>query len=83
MKMIPFSFFLVIPGAEALLPAYLKIFPNSLPSQFISDSDRKKKFHTLHENQQVAADKLLIMWPKYLQALIDNPKVNEEDKVLI
>jgi len=32
MKMIPFSFFLVIPGAEALLPAYLKIFPNSLPS---------------------------------------------------
>jgi LETM1 and EF-hand domain-containing protein 1, mitochondrial len=31
-KMIPFSFFIVVPGAEALLPAYLKIFPNSLPS---------------------------------------------------
>lgn len=30
--MIPFSFFIVVPGAEALLPAYLKIFPNSLPS---------------------------------------------------
>lgn len=42
MKMIPFSFFLIIPGMELALPAYLKIFPNSLPSQFESDSDRQK-----------------------------------------
>jgi hypothetical protein len=38
--MIPFSFFIIVPGGEALLPAYLKIFPNSLPSQFVSDTER-------------------------------------------
>lgn len=32
LKMIPFSFFLLIPGAELLLPFWLSIFPNSLPS---------------------------------------------------
>lgn len=42
LKMIPFSFFLIVPGAELALPAYLKIFPNSLPSQFESDQNRQK-----------------------------------------
>jgi LETM1 and EF-hand domain-containing protein 1 len=32
LKMIPFSFFLIVPGAELLLPFWLSIFPNSLPS---------------------------------------------------
>jgi LETM1 and EF-hand domain-containing protein 1 len=45
--MIPFSFFIVVPGAELLLPAYLKIFPNSLPSQFVSEDDKQKKFKIL------------------------------------
>lgn len=54
--MIPFSFFILIPGGELLLPAYLKIFPNSLPSQFVSKADRKKKFHELHMIQKEAAD---------------------------
>lgn len=48
LKMIPFSAFIFIPGGEILLPAYLKLFPNSLPSQFVSDADRKQKFHALH-----------------------------------
>jgi LETM1 and EF-hand domain-containing protein 1 len=48
LKMIPFSAFLLIPGGELLLPAYLKVFPNSLPSQFVSGDIRKKKFHELH-----------------------------------
>lgn len=32
LKMIPFSFFLLIPGGELFLPIWLNIFPNSLPS---------------------------------------------------
>lgn len=37
MKFIPFSIFMVVPGAELLLPAWLVIFPNSIPSQFLSN----------------------------------------------
>jgi len=35
-KFIPFSLFIIIPGAELLLPAWLVVFPNSIPSQFLS-----------------------------------------------
>lgn len=31
-KFIPFSLFIIIPGAELLLPAWLMVFPNSIPS---------------------------------------------------
>jgi len=44
MKFIPFSFFILIPGAELLLPPFLMVFPNSVPSQFMSDSARLAKF---------------------------------------
>lgn len=45
LKFIPFSLFLLIPGGELLLPAYIKVFPNSMPSQFVSEADRKQKRH--------------------------------------
>lgn len=35
-KFIPFSIFIIIPGLEVLLPAWLVIFPNAIPSQFKS-----------------------------------------------
>ena len=50
-KMIPFSFFLIIPGAELVLPLWLKIFPNSLPSQFISDDERQDKINKRNQLQ--------------------------------
>ena len=31
-KFIPFSLFIIIPGAELLLPAWVVVFPNSIPS---------------------------------------------------
>ena len=37
LKFIPFSLFLIIPGAEILLPLYLAFFPNSIPTWFIFD----------------------------------------------
>lgn len=43
-KFIPFSFFILIPGAELLLPPFLMVFPNSIPSQFMSEEARAKKF---------------------------------------
>lgn len=46
-KFIPFSIFLIIPGAEALLPAWIVIFPNAIPSQFLSDEKRYKRFNEM------------------------------------
>jgi len=37
LKFIPFSFFLVIPGAELLLPPYLYLFPNAFPTTYLFD----------------------------------------------
>lgn len=80
LKMIPFSAFIIVPGGEILLPAYLKIFPNSLPSQFVSEADRKKKMHDFHKKQMEAADFLAKEWPKRVQNLLDNEHVPEDDK---
>lgn len=41
-KFIPFSIFIIVPGAELLLPAWLVVFPNSIPSQFLSEEARYK-----------------------------------------
>lgn len=43
-KFIPFSIFLIIPGLEIFIPPFLVIFPNSVPSQFISEEARLQKF---------------------------------------
>lgn len=34
LKLIPFSFFIIVPFAELALPLFLRIFPNMLPSTF-------------------------------------------------
>ena len=83
LKMIPFSFFLIIPGAELALPAYLKIFPNSLPSQFESDSDRLNARKARKKQQETAAARLKELIPLRLQELIDDPSVSNEDRVLL
>ena len=82
--MIPFSFFLIIPGAELVLPLWLKIFPNSLPSQFMSDDERRDKLNKRNQLQQAAAKKfLMVTLPQKLTTLLNDPNVNEEDKPMI
>ena len=43
LRLIPFSFFIIIPGAEILLPVALKMFPDMIPSTFESSSQGKIK----------------------------------------
>ena len=43
LKMIPFSFFVIIPGAEIFLPAALYVFPNMMPSTFVSKATIEAK----------------------------------------
>ena len=80
LKMIPFSFFLIVPGAELLLPFWLSIFPNSLPSQFISEADRMSQFTSRREKQTIAAEKLIYIWPNYFSKLLKDNSVDEDDK---
>lgn len=82
-KFIPFSFFVVVPFAELLFPAWLVIFPNSIPSQFLDKNDREKKFQLLKDKQKDAAEKLLYIWPNYLTKLAKDPLVPDQDKAKI
>lgn len=70
-KFIPFSFFIIIPGLELLLPAWLMIFPNSIPSQFQSIAARQKKIDDLLVKRNQAAEKLIYKLPIYLSKLKD------------
>ena len=45
-RLVPFSFFILVPAMEIFLPFALKLFPNMLPSQFADKeevADQKKK----------------------------------------
>ena len=65
-KFVPFSIFIIIPGLELLLPAFLFVFPNSIPSQFLSDEAREKKFREISERREDAAKRLVKAFPNYL-----------------
>lgn len=46
LRLVPFLFFLIVPFMELLLPVFLKLFPNMLPSTFESkyaEEEKKKK----------------------------------------
>jgi LETM1 and EF-hand domain-containing protein 1 len=79
MKFIPFSFFLIIPGLEFLLPAWLIIFPNSVPSQFQSEERQIKLLKEAEEQRDVSAEKLVYIIPLYLKTLEKNTAIPDDD----
>lgn len=82
-KFIPFSLFIIIPGAELLLPAWLVVFPNSIPSQFLSEEARYKQFKQMTERRTNAAEKLIYVLPKYLYSLEKDESVDVADSEAI
>lgn len=82
-KFVPFSFFLIIPGAEVLLPPWVMIFPNSVPSQFVSADERAQRFKEMKERQNAAASKLMYIWPNYLANLQKDEHINSKDQAKI
>jgi hypothetical protein len=58
LKMIPFSIFILIPGLEILLPPCLYIFPNMIPSTFLSRSLMEEKRATRTKKRPIFADRL-------------------------
>mmetsp|Transcript_51062 Transcript_51062/g.118995 ORF Transcript_51062/g.118995 Transcript_51062/m.118995 type:complete len:700 (+) Transcript_51062:73-2172(+) len=55
LKLIPFSFFLVVPFAEFALPFFLRLFPNMLPSTFFEQKyDNATLARKLKAKQEMA-----------------------------
>ncbi|KAI1823030.1 mitochondrial distribution and morphology protein 38 [Xylaria intraflava] len=51
-RLVPFSVFVIIPFAEALLPVALKLFPNLLPSTYEAQQSKDKKAATLRATRK-------------------------------
>ena len=75
----PFSFFILVPGAEILLPPFLMIFPNAKPSQWANDEEREKKFLELKARKHAAGTKLLLMIPQKLNKLRHDTALDPSD----
>ncbi|KAK1938423.1 putative LETM1-like protein [Babesia divergens] len=44
LKMVPFSFFIIVPFAEFLLPVAIRLFPQMLPSTFRTDNSKSDDY---------------------------------------
>ncbi|KAI0006522.1 LETM1-domain-containing protein [Xylariaceae sp. FL0662B] len=51
-RLVPFSVFVIVPFAEALLPVALKLFPNLLPSTYEAQQSKDKKAATLRATRK-------------------------------
>ena len=51
-RLVPFSVFIIVPFAEALLPIALRLFPNLLPSTYESQSTKDKKSEVLRNSRK-------------------------------
>ena len=51
-RLVPFSVFIIVPFAEALLPIALKLFPNLLPSTYEGQKSKEKKAATLRATRK-------------------------------
>lgn len=51
-RLVPFSVFIIVPFAEALLPIALKLFPNLLPSTYEAQQSKDKKAAVLRATRK-------------------------------
>ncbi|KAI6082702.1 LETM1-domain-containing protein [Hypoxylon rubiginosum] len=51
-RLVPFSVFVIVPFAEALLPIALRLFPNMLPSTYEAQQSKDKKAATLRSTRK-------------------------------
>jgi len=58
LRLVPFSVFVIIPGGELLLPVALAIFPNLLPSTFVTKDQTRQKQITSSLERGTARRKL-------------------------
>ncbi|KAM3146520.1 hypothetical protein pb186bvf_001489 [Paramecium bursaria] len=77
LKFIPFSFFLVIPGAELLLPPYLYLFPNAFPTTYLFDDKLERRWIT-KDRKQMNSQRFLFQLIKLRLPQVENIRNNQE-----
>lgn len=58
LKMIPFSFFVIVPFSELLLPPCLYLFPNMIPSTFLSKSKFEARMAEVMHQRPLVSDSI-------------------------
>ena len=58
LRLIPFSVFVIVPFLEFLLPFFIKVFPNMLPSTFENQEARKSRLEAISRARKTAHDAL-------------------------
>ncbi|CAE6950439.1 letm1, partial [Symbiodinium sp. KB8] len=58
-RLLPFSAFLIVPGAELLLPFALTLFPTLIPSTFTTDEQRRRRLILRNLEHSVVRRRLL------------------------
>uniref|UniRef100_A0A671DNY5 Leucine zipper and EF-hand containing transmembrane protein 2 n=1 Tax=Rhinolophus ferrumequinum TaxID=59479 RepID=A0A671DNY5_RHIFE len=80
-RLVPFAVFIIVPFMEFLLPVFVKLFPEMLPSTFESES---KKWQDLHLKENVPPSLLLLSRTFYLIDMkpksIENPLSGQAPK---
>lgn len=58
LRLVPFSIFVLVPFLELLLPIFIKLFPNMLPSTFENSETRKNRIDAISHSRKTAHDAL-------------------------
>jgi LETM1 and EF-hand domain-containing protein 1 len=69
LKMVPFSIFIIIPGLELLLPPLVYIFPNMIPSTFMSKKLMEEKRASREKRRPIYADRVHAVLMEKVRAL--------------
>jgi LETM1 and EF-hand domain-containing protein 1, mitochondrial len=72
-KFMPYTFFLVVPGAELLLPPYVLLFPNSTPSEFLTSAQKGDIRRELDNTQLQGYNNFVRSIPKFGKLLDIDP----------
>jgi len=72
LKLIPFSFFIIVPFAEFLLPIALHLFPKLLPSTFETEEQKEKTLKDMQEIRMRISKEI-----KTLSKSLFDPSLNE------
>lgn len=80
LRLVPFSFFLIVPFMELLLPVALKIFPNMLPSTYKDSFQREEDMKRQLQLRVALAEFLQDTVKEVMQDTRDTEGVTEERK---
>lgn len=80
LRLVPFSFFLIVPFMELLLPVALKIFPNMLPSTYKDSFQREEDMKRQLQLRVALAEFLQETVKEVMQDTRDTEGVTEERK---